>query len=629
MPFRPDTLSYPCIDAGKRLLLYLLILLVLPTWLHGGQATGQEATATKQNSLERQYKKAKDHYLRLERDPGIGRERDNWLTGVRNFRRIYLAAPKGPLAPSCLYMMARMHLRMYHRFQKNSDLDDAISYYNDVVTIFPDNRLADDALFAMAEIQRRDRKNPQQAVRLYEKLVKQFAEGDKYAPALSRLQELSEKYNIQVPERLSRTNLQNLVHVLPVKYWSSSDYTRIVIRANKPVHYTARLLEKDGDKPRRLYIDFSQSYIPPRFRSPIPIQDGLLKQVRTGQFDPTTVRVVLDIESISDYKIFSLNDPFRVIVDVHGQNENRAAEAAADNATEPKPRDRETSKPATDPKEVDSGIKQPSPSSPSRLSSIITLTDSKKKKPPARRQDTSFSSLSLAQQLGLGVRRIVIDPGHGGKDPGAMAHGLKEKDIVLKVARKVREILREKYGYEVLLTRDRDIFLPLEERTAIANTSNGDLFLSIHVNAHPKKSARGIETFYLNLATNTEAMRVAALENATSTHNISDLQDILSDLMKNSKIEESSRLARYVQNSLVNGLNKQQHKVKNLGVKQAPFYVLIGAEMPAILAEISFITNPQEARLLKQDNYLEEIARQIAAGVARYVDHHTTAALQL
>lgn len=629
MPFRTDTLSYTCVDAGKRLLLCLLILLVLPTWLHGGQATGQ-ATATEQNSLKRQYKKAKDHYLRLERDPAIGRERDNWLAGVRNFRRIYLAAPKGPLAPSCLYMMARMHQRMYHRFQKSSDLDDAISYYNDVVTIFPDNRLADDALFAMAEIQRRDRKNPQQAVRLYEKLVKQFAEGDKYAPSLSRLQELSEKYNIQVSDRLTRNNLQNLVNVLPVKYWSSSDYTRIVIRASQPVHYAARLLEKDGDKPRRLYIDFSQSYIPPRFRSPIPIQDGLLKQVRTGQFDPTTVRVVLDIESISDYKIFSLNDPFRVIVDVHGQKKDQIATTDSTTGTPPAvmTKDSAITGSAQD-------VRQEPTEPPARHPpSIITLADSKKKKPVAREKQkepglSSLSSLSLAQQLGLGIRRIVIDPGHGGKDPGAMAHGLKEKNIVLQVARKTREILRQHYGYEVLLTRDRDIFLPLEERTAIANTSNADLFLSIHVNAHPNKSARGIETFYLNLATNTEAMRVAARENATSTHNISDLQDILTDLMKNSKIEESSRLARYVQNSLVKGLKKQQPAVKNLGVKQAPFYVLIGAEMPAILAEISFITNPQDARLLEQDSYLEEIARQIAAGVAQYVDHHTTAALTL
>ena len=154
------------------------------------------------------------------------------------------------------------------------------------------------------------------------------------------------------------------------------------------------------------------------------------------------------------------------------------------------------------------------------------------------------------------------------------------------------------------LTRSKDVYLPLEERTAIANTQSGDPFISVHVNAHPDKTIGGIETYFLNLATNAEAMRVAALENATSTHSISELEDILTDLMKNTKIDESSRLARFVQTNLVSGMGNR-FKARDLGVKQAPFYVLIGAEMPAVLAEISFITNPKEAELLREDRYLE------------------------
>lgn len=235
--------------------------------------------------------------------------------------------------------------------------------------------------------------------------------------------------------------------------------------------------------------------------------------------------------------------------------------------------------------------------------------------------------LSLAQQLGLGVRKIVIDPGHGGSDPGAMAFGLKEKDIVLKVAQKVAKILEKTQRYEVALTRSKDVYLPLEERTAIANTLNGDLFISIHVNAHPDNTIGGVETYFLNLATNAEAMRVAALENATSTHNISELQGILTDLMRNSKIDESSRLARFVQANLATGMNKQYNS-RDLGVKQAPLYVLIGAEMPAVLAEISFITNPKEAELLREESYLDRIAEQIVAGIVAYVEHNQTAALK-
>jgi N-acetylmuramoyl-L-alanine amidase len=181
----------------------------------------------------------------------------------------------------------------------------------------------------------------------------------------------------------------------------------------------------------------------------------------------------------------------------------------------------------------------------------------------------------------------------------------------------------------VLLTRDSDVSLALEERTAIANTKEADLFLSIHVNAHPEETIRGVETFYLNLATHTEAMRVAALENATSTHNMSEMQDILSELMQNEKINESSQLAEFVQLNMIEGLKKQKFRVKDLGVKQAPFYVLIGAEMPAILAEISFITNPEEAKLMKNEKYLQTLAEQIVAGVLSYAENQRTAALKI
>jgi N-acetylmuramoyl-L-alanine amidase len=260
---------------------------------------------------------------------------------------------------------------------------------------------------------------------------------------------------------------------------------------------------------------------------------------------------------------------------------------------------------------------------------VILSAQKKRSAGPAgslARKSPGQGELTLAQQLGLGVRKIVIDPGHGGKDPGAMAFGLKEKDIVLKVAKKVANILKTAHRYEVALTRNKDTYLALEERTAMANTQSGDLFISIHVNAHPDKTIGGIETYFLNLATNADAMRVAAMENATSTHNISELEDILNDLMKNAKIDESSRLARFVQTNLVNGMGKK-YRARDLGVKQAPFYVLIGAEMPAVLAEISFITNPKEAELLRDDRYLNRIAEQIAAGIVAYVEHNQTAAL--
>lgn len=614
--------SFNPTETGSSRIHCLLVFLLLGTILfpfHRPQtAFAREpgpAASFQNTDTELLYKPAKDYYYRLERDSDLGGERGNWLTGVRNFRRLYRTDTKGKMAPSCLYMMARMYRRMYQHFHLLIDLDESINYFQELASVFPGNTLADDALFAAADIYQNEKNDPAKAASLYLKIINDFQEGDKYAQSINRLKVLAETKDIPLPDQFSRSKtLHHLVNILPVNYWSSSDYTRVVVRATAPAHYTTSLLEKDGDQPRRLYIDFSQSYIAPDLRSPIPIEDGLLQQVRTGQFDDSTVRVVLDIESISDYTIFSLKDPFRVVVDVRG------VKKVGEKTVTPTPQVTEKSK------KTPAIRVNPQPAHP-----FITLKDSKKRKPDQKRRytDSKEVQLSLAQQLGLGIRKIVLDPGHGGKDPGAMAFGTKEKNIVLDVAKKLAAILRQEYSYEVQLTRETDTFLPLEERTAIANTSGADLFVSIHVNAHPNKSARGVETFYLNLATNAEAMRVAARENATSTHNISDMQNILTDLMQNSKILESSRLAEFVQANMISGLAREKYSVKDLGVKQAPFYVLIGAEMPAILAEISFITNPEEAKLLKTEKYLEDIAHQIAAGVAAYVENHTTAAVQL
>ena len=562
-------------------------------------------------STKKQYQQAKFYYNELQTNNTLGKTRENWLRGVGNFRKIYLAGPKSDYAAPSLYMLGKMYLKMYRRFDNVVDLQESISYYHDVAALFPENNLADDALYAAGNLYLNKKNDPKRAAEAFNRIISDHRNGDMYANAAESLKKLSKEHNIPLPAAmLKRTYLENLTNVLPVKYWSSNNYTRVVINASGPVTYRETLLEKVGNHPRRLYLDFQESYIDPKFRAPVPIEDGLLKRIRTGQFTPETVRVVLDIESISSYKIFSLPDPFRVVIDVRGE----PAPAVSTAKTLPEP-----------PASIDANIRKPA----DQGVELVVLEDFKKKavginekaeeatieEPPAPKE-----TISLAQQLGLGVRKIVIDPGHGGKDPGASAFGLIEKDIVLKIARKVAPLLQEETQAEVILTRDTDIFIPLEERTAIANTNDADLFISLHINAHPSDKVHGLETYYLNLSTNAEAMRVAAFENATSTHQMSDLQDILSDIMKNSKINESSRLAGFVHNTLSDGINDiQGNRFKNLGVKQAPFYVLIGAEMPAILIEIGFITNLNESELLNQDEFLSMVAEDIAKGVETYI----------
>lgn len=569
------------------------------------------------SSLQDHYKQAKFFYKQLETNKNLGSQRSLWLKSSRNFRKVYLSNPKSELAPASLFMLGRIYLRMHDIFRHSIDLQESIGYFQDCASLFPHHRLADDALFELGEIHFVVLNEYQTSAEYFSKIVSKYPMGDMHPQAATKLKILSSDYDTPLPNvMLGDSNHKKLTNVLPVKYWSSDDYSRVIIKASGSVTYSAQLLEENSNKPRRLYIDFQNSYIEPRYRSPVPISDGLLKQIRTGQNSQDTVRVVLDLDSISSYKIFSLPDPFRVVIDVRGV-------------------DKKAQYPGS--KSI-SNIGKPTVND----SRIVILRESKKRKKgkKSHRNETGGKTLaagqdkpetellkgpelSLAQQLGLGVRKIVIDPGHGGRDPGAIAHNLKEKDIVLSLAQKLAEDLSKNSGYEVVLTRNDDSYISLEERTAIANGNNADLFLSLHVNAHPISSVNGLETYFLNLTNNREAMRVAAYENATSELQMSDLQDVLADIMKNSKIKESSRLAHNVHSTLVKGLAREGLALKDLGVKQAPFYVLIGAEMPAILVEIAFISNPSEAEKLGDENFLASYAEIITLGVNSYIDSNS------
>lgn len=549
---------------AQRLATGAFFLLLLFLFAHPSPAAANQA-------IDQRYGQAKAYYQKLLHSE-LGKDRQNWLTGAQTFRKLYQANPEHGVAPKALFMLGNIYKSMHDRSRNPLDLGEAIAYYEDVATLFPKSNLADDALFLAGNIYLTAQNDPQKAARTFARIVALYPRGDMTSGAAEQLHKLKgidylNSLNTEINARAATAAANSpegeqcqKAEVLPVRYWSNKNYTRVVIETTAPVTFRRQMLEKSGDRPRRLYVDLLNCQISPSARNTVPIGDGLLTQVRNAQFTPDTVRVVLDTQSnISDYKIFSLDDPFRVVIDVKGSE------------------------------------------------------------PAALEQKTPNGSPTLAQQLGLGIRRVVIDPGHGGKDPGAISpSGIKEKDITLAVAKKLATELREQTGCEVILTRDRDVFIPLEERTAIANSKEADLFLSIHVNAAPNKAAKGIETYVLDLATNKEAMRVAALENATSTRNLSDLQVILLDLIQNSKMNESVKLAELVQGTMVQGVKRDYGHVNNLGVKKAPFIVLVGAQMPAILTEIAFSTNPEEEERLRDERYLALVAQHIAGGVSQY-----------
>jgi N-acetylmuramoyl-L-alanine amidase len=520
-------------------------------------------------------KQAKNCSRRLYSSKKRMKYRDQWIGCIQAYEKYYQKYPKGRQADEALYATAKLYKGLYAYSRWSSDLRESTSRFEKVVKRFPKSRFADDAQYQLGEIYRSYSRDLDRAYVEYFKVVVYFPQGDMKPRAEKRLAELEARMGKgKTPSELpalpdlvvgSDTSPKGgLARVTDIRHWSAQDYTRIVIDVNGQVEYTSHLLRRDPSlgKPPRLYIDLENSTLDSSFSGAIPIGDGLLRKVRAGQYKPRVVRVVLDIESIEDHKIFSLDDPFRIVIDVTGESKNRL--------------------------------------------------------PPTG--ETRTPSLTLAQQLGLGVKKVVIDPGHGGKDPGAIGpSGLKEKDVVLGIALKLQKKIRARLGLDAILTRSSDKFMPLEERTALANTQNADLFVSIHTNAHKNRRVRGISTYILNVATDKEAARLAAFENAVSTKRISDLEKILNDLMLNSKINESSRLAEAVRQGLVKGLPRRYKGIKDLGVKQAPFYVLIGAQMPSIMVEVSFITNRWEEKRLATDGYREAVAEGILAGIQSYI----------
>lgn len=523
--------------------------------------TGQQVSfaATSKDT----YHQAEACYKKLRHSPKKQKYRENWLLCIEKFKAVYRHNPSGSWAPAGLYMAGVLYEELYGRSFKTSDKENAFKVYDLLIKRYPKSKYRQKA--ENAKRRKALKKTPKTTS---PKVIPE--KNDARASVDSIETEIKASSTQDLNTKESDPGKAGNAEIVGLRYWSNPNYTRVVIDADNELSYAHRLLKKDTsiNKPQRLYVDLNNSRLGKDIKKHILIDDNLLMDTRAGQFSSNQVRVVVDIKSFKTYKIFSLKNPFRIVIDVWGK----------------------------DPR--------PTPS--------VVITDKKGDKIPAG---------ALAKQLSLGVRRIVIDPGHGGRDYGAPGYlkGVYEKNISLKVARRLANKIRKKLNCEVIMTRNSDRNLSLEERTAIANTKNADLFISIHTNASRDRRAYGIETFFLNLATDNDAILVAARENATSTKNISDLQSILSDLMQNAKINESSRLAGHVQGSLKDHLRKYYSRIKSKGVKQAPFYVLLGAQMPAILIETSFISNSRECKRLVNQKYQDRMCDAIVRGIQAYI----------
>lgn len=340
------------------------------------------------------------------------------------------------------------------------------------------------------------------------------------------------------------------------------------------------------------------------------VHGTMLRGVRISP-RPDGLAVKLDLAADARYSTFPLYDPYRIVVDV---DTDAAAAAAAPTVVPAVAAKVTTARGAAAPVAAKAAARGDTSTAVDATPASAAAPENRPL-PPA---STKAGGYSLARQLGLGVSRIVIDPGHGGHDPGAQANGVSEAELVLDVAKRLEALLLDQPGVEVVLTRRTNEFIPLEERTAIANRENADLFLSIHANSSPQHDTRGIETYVLNFASNPQAEAVAARENASSAQAMGGLPQLVKAITLNNKLTESRELAAQVQTSMTRRLSAQNKTVKDLGVKQAPFVVLIGAQMPSVLAEISFLTNKADASLLKQGAYRQRIAQALCDAVVNY-----------
>ena len=394
---------------------------------------------------------------------------------------------------------------------------------------------------------------------------------------------------------------------------------RIVITFSDEIAYS-------GDRvpnPDRVYFDFKHSTVPAALTATARAIDAgsLITSVRIARHTEQSTRLVLDLTGNPRYSVFPLYNPYRLVIDI----ESPAAAIAPPPKAAPSPSvllpiakvASQPAPPVDTPPAVES-VMTPLPMAVTDAAPIRERTKPIVLTSPAPATAMLKGDYSLARQLGLRVSRIVIDAGHGGHDPGAQSNGINESELVLDVALRVQKLLQDQPGVEVILTRSTDEFIPLEERTAIANREGADLFLSIHANASRQPAAHGVETYFLNFSTNPAAEAVAARENATSGRTMGNLPDLVKTIALNSKVVESRELAAIVQTSLTRRLRLQNKNLRDLGVKQAPFVVLIGAQMPSVLAEISFVTNKPEASLLKQSSYRQKIAQALFEGVVKY-----------
>lgn len=512
----------------------------------------------------------------LNEKPEAERTRAEYLKVIKAYERVYLTTPRTGYADNSLMAIARL-------YEEIKSTGDAIKTLKFLLTQYPGTPFKDAAEKDLA--------------RLNGGKVQKTVAGD------------------------------NVRYVDNVRYWENLNSIRIIVDVSGEVNFT----QGDAKDPERVFVDVA----PAKLNSVLigkqwPVKSSLLQQIRVGQYDNSTVRVVLNVGMIGKVTSFTLRDPDRLIIDVLGKDS--ITQTTPPTATKvstvvaPAPVPTATTVPFEPPRvDVMARVTAPTTSLPAPLpappaappaTAPKKLVDAEAKSITAAKAPAA-GTRSLVRSLGLKLSRVIIDAGHGGHDTGTIGQGgYMEKELVLDVAQRLKQLVETELGAEVVMTRTDDSFVPLETRTAIANQQQADLFISIHANSSRVRSVRGVETYFLNFTSSRESLETASRENASSDRTIHELQDVVKKIMLQDKVDESRELAQHIEKALA----ARKGSGTDRGVKQAPFVVLIGADMPSVLTEICFISNPEDEKHVKSSESRQAIAESLFEGVKSYAE---------
>jgi len=650
-------------------------LLSSPLWANTA------TTASKREAAASQFARAEELRGVLTSKPAEQRTLAEYRRVVTAYQRVYMITPHATEVSESLMAVGELNTEMGDHFGRTyyQAAADAYSY---LMRDYPSSKHVQDAMLRLGKLQKDQLGESAAATKTFQDFEKKYPRSTHKREVQEALAELallksteaadasSSPKSVPAPATATASNVDTasadwrksasggepakrvaVPHVQKIRTSVNAESTEVVIDLEDTVQYASGRIAN----PDRIYFDLHSARLNPTLaHDNIKVTGNLLTQIRVAQNHAGVVRVVLDVNGVSDYAASLTKKPAKLVIELYSSpNRSKkntvetASVTASDSvssksekadsepvAPEPTPVEQAPAappktKPAVQPATTDASVATASAKSlpaPSGGSLTKTSTGKAKTKPELVQpttvpQPTRDGQSTLTRALGLKISRIVVDAGHGGHDTGTIGPtGLMEKDLCLDVALRLGKIIQQKMpGAEIVYTRSDDTFIPLEERTNIANEAKADLFISIHANSSPDHDARGVETYYLNLKGSPEAMEVAARENAASEHGVHDLQDLVKQIARTEKIDESKEFAEDVQDALSKRMQKTSKPVKNRGVRKAPFVVLIGADMPSILTEISFLSNPSDESLLKKPEHRQRVAEGVFQGMSSYL----------